>query len=507
MNVPMYLCAYLPNFPMQAMLRLRPQIEGRQVIVLGGEPPLDTVVSANDMARKSGVAEGMTKADLEGFADLAVLRRSVAEERSAKAAVMEMAAVLTPRVEDHSTEIDCIIVLDITGTKLLFGPLEGIAERVVTSLRALGLTARVAASANLPTAVCLARSSAVWESVTVVEAGAEACALGPLPVGALGLTVSQAETFSLWGLRTIADLATLPEIDLVARLGGEGQRLHAFARGEARHLMVPLEQSFVLEEVMEFDQQVDGMESLLFVMGPMLDGLIMRAAHRALELASVTVSMDLDGGASHARTIRPALPMADRALLLKLLHLDLVAHPPGAGVRRLHLTAVAGGRSKVQAGLFSPQAPEPMRLEVTLARIASLVGEGRVGRPVLLDSHRPEGFHMELFTIPGTRRNVTGSEHLEARCPVALRRMRPPVPVRVQSDGSAIVEFSMQGKRYRVREQFGPWRRSGAWWSGEIWSREEWDVVTEMSDGARNMVCVLAHDLLRRRWQMEAIYD
>jgi protein ImuB len=220
--------------------------------------------------------------------------------------------------------------------------------------------------------------------------------------------------------------------------------------------------------------------------------------------------MELDGGATHERTVKPALPVADRALLLRLLHLDLVAYPPGAGVMTLRLAAVAGGRSKVQIGLFSPQMPEPMRLEVTLARIASLVGEGRAGRPVLLDSHRAESFRVDRFTVPGAMRMkevVSAEESGEARCPVALRRMRPPVPVRMQGDAREVQAFYMQGTRYVVRERFGPWRRSGTWWSGEVWSREEWDVAAEASDGPGSMVCVLAHDLLRGRWQMEAIYD
>ena len=67
---------------------------------------------------------------------------------------------------------------------------------------------------------------------------------------------------------------------------------------------------------------------------------------------------------------------------------------------RLRVTAEAGGRSKVQTGLFTPPMPEAGRLEVTLARLAGLVGEGRVGRARLLDSHAPESFAMEKFCLP-----------------------------------------------------------------------------------------------------------
>ncbi len=66
----------------------------------------------------------------------------------------------------------------------------------------------------------------------------------------------------------------------------------------------------------------------------------------------------------------------------------------------IFLSAEPGDRSKVQMGLWSPQLPEPARLDVTLARIAALVGEERVGRPRLLDAHRPDSFQMERFALP-----------------------------------------------------------------------------------------------------------
>ena len=504
----MYLCIYVADFPAGAMLRLRPVLAGQRVAVLAGEPPLQTVCSVSAPARDAGVRHGMSKAELESFPSLTSLRRSVVEEQSAKDAMMDIASMLTPRIEEHSTPGTCVLVLDISGCERLFGPVEQIAERVSVAVRGLGLEAQIAVSANLPTAVCVARSRAPWEAVTVICPGAEADVLSELPITALALTEKDAETFALWGLKTLGELASLPETEIVVRLGQGGRRLQEMARGNARHLMVPIEPVTALEEVVAFDAPVDGMESVLFVMGPMLDQLIARAANRAMELASVTVTMELDGGAVHARTVKPALPVADRALLLKLLHLDLVQHPPPAGVMTLRLTGVAGGRSKVQIGLFSPQMPEPSRLEVTLARIASLVGEGRVGRPVLLDSHRVESFRMERFEVPAAvhARDMERQPRASA-CPVALRRMRPPVPVRVHGDTGAIVAFHLQGTRFVVRERFGPWRRSGAWWSGEVWSREEWDVAVESSDGAASMVCVLAHDLLRDRWHMEAIYD
>ena len=553
---PLYMCVHIPEFSAQAMLRSRPALRTEKIVVLEGIAPWEQVCSINRLARRLGVQRAMRRSELDSFTDLTLLHRSEAEENAAKQAVLGIAAVLTPRVEvqrevspDHrNIDLGCFVfVLDITGSERLFGNPERIARRLLEDLRSIGIEARCALNCNLPAAVCLARAAS--RRLTMSVEGSIAATLSPLPLHALPLTPEQAETLSLWGLRTLGELAALPRLDLVVRLGHAGEHLWNLARGEAEHLMVPEEPAFTLEELVEFDAPVDDMQSLLFVAGPLLDQLIVRARCRALELASVTVHMQLDGGATHTRTLRPALPVADRALLLKLIQLDLSAHPPAAGVLQLRVSAEPGSRNKVQTGLFSPQMPEPMRLEVTLARIAALVGEGCVGRPQLTDSHASESFTVERFTpailgtssrsgrrSPSLRRKPPVTPFVEAptivdqvpfallnhsrpatqepqrgACArVALRRMRPPIPIRPRHDGGVLFAFHMQGIRYEVRECFGPWRRSGHWWSGEIWSREEWDISAD-STGCETpdacLLCILSHDLLHDRWQMDAIYD
>ena len=107
--------------------------------------------------------------------------------------------------------------------------------------------------------------------------------------------------------------------------------------------------------------------------------------------------MELEGGRAHRLSIRPALPSMDRKFLLKLLQLEIAANPPPAAVVSLTLSAEAGQSSKVQLGLFAPQTPEPSRLDVTLARLKAIVGDDRVGSPVLEDTHRAGSFRMEGF--------------------------------------------------------------------------------------------------------------
>ena len=153
--------------------------------------------------------------------------------------------------------------------------------------------------------------------------------------------------------------------------------------------------------------------------------------------------------------MKPALPLLDHALLLKLMQLDLQAHPPCAGILTVKLSAESGPRAEVQTGLFTPQRPEPARLEVTLARLSALVGEDRVGRARLLDTHAPEGFCMERFSVTDTPL-PSCSQMSEAafRNSIALRRLRPRVPIPSRQNGETPRSFYLHGVRYRVRRAF-----------------------------------------------------
>ena len=281
---------------------------------------------------------------------------------------------------------------------------------MLQALEALGLHGKIAVSHNFHAAVCAAPHAG--KTGTIIPHGAERKAMSALPLSALALTADQEATFAMWGLRSCGDLAALPEVELIARLGQEGKRLRLLTRGELPHLLVPEEEAFTLEECVTFEAPVEMLDSLLFVLGPMLDQLIARAGARSLALASVTVKLRLDSAVAqdavevsadaseHVRTIRPALPLMDRHLLLKLIHLDLQAHAPSAAVTAIHLSAEPGDRSKAQLGLFSPQLPEPTRLDITLARIAALVGQDRVGRMRLLDTHLAHEHYTRLGREP-----------------------------------------------------------------------------------------------------------
>jgi len=174
-----------------------------------------------------------------------------------------------------------------------------------------------------------------------------------------------------------------------------------------------------------------------------------------------------------------------------------------------------------QSGLFLPPSPEPEKLELTLARIAGIVGEDKAGSLELLDTHRPEGFRMQRFAPEDSHRLGAPTACLKP-CPdtnqrpgnsndgtvTALRIFRPPVPATVTLRDGQPARIACP-KRELIRGEVlwaaGPWRSSGDWWDQEGWARDEWDIALQEESGI--VLYRLVHDLLSGRWYIEGTYD
>jgi protein ImuB len=498
----LFACLYAKEFPAQALLRLRPELRDKPCVVMDGDPPLLKVCSLNMKARLLGIARNMTRVDVDTFPSVTVFTRSHKEEAATKRILLECLGAFSPRVEDKSGDGAFLCVIDTVGTEKLFGPPEALTRNLLAHFRALGVQACTAVSRNIHAATALVKGLSPQTSLKIIPTGEERAVLASLPLTVLDLTDEQEEIFSLWGIQTLGMLAELPENELISRMGQSGKHLRQLSRGEMSHSFQPSEPAFVLEECLELDTPVELLDSLLFAVNGMLDQLILHAKSRMLALASVAIELSLERAAIHTCTVRPALPTNDKQLWIKLLHLELEAHPPKAAVLALRLVAEPGSAHKVQLGLFSPQLPESARLDVTLARICAIVGEDNSGQPVLTDSYQPQGFRIKRFTIPSS---FTSDEFLNPSRS-AVRKLRPVEDISLTIGANRPQTFVFREKLYIVKDAYGPWLSSGDWWSQSRWNFEQWDLVAH-AEGGGPLYCCVIRDILQCRWQMAAFYD
>lgn len=323
--------------------------------------------------------------------------------------------------------------------------------------------------------------------------------LAPLAVSTLPCTPAVLATLTRWGIRTLGELAALPETALISRIGQQATRLQRLALGIEDHLLVPKEPAFVLGEKTILDSPLDSMESLLFIVSPMLETLLRQAMRHAYALRRVTVVLELETFAPHTLEVRPAIPAQSRELLLKLLHLKLQAEPPRAGIVGVSLSAEPAVPQVAQRGLFQAQFPEPDKLNLLIARLSAVVGEGNVGSPALVNSHRDEEFVMAAFQPDAVARTVI--QPIAPRS--ALRRFRPAQPAKVAFRDAVPVLLFWKGNRLELNLVSGPWQTSGYWWDGRRWEADEWDaVVTHPPQALR-----LRHELVPGIWYVTGQYD
>ncbi len=502
----------------------------------------------------------------------AVLRqRSPAQEESSHAALLDVAHAFTPRVED--THPDRLLV-DLYGMERLYGSAATMARELASRVGAVGLECNIGMAANPEAAM---HAACGFSGTTMIPAGEEAKRLGVLPipvlldsfdlsccgeVETLAVTRERAklreqmlDTLEQWGVRDFRRLALLPEHALASRLGEAGARLQRLSRGEGMRTLALCEPPVHFEETMELETTVETIESLSFVMNRLLDQLCARLEARALAVQELRLRLQLEPrvadeqtttmqelaaagngsifpdpghGNLYMRTLRLPVSMRDPKVFLKLLQLDLAAHPPGAPVCKLWITAEPARPRSAQRGLFLPITPEAEKLEITLARIAGVVGERRAGIAKVLDTCRPDAFSMERFVSqqePGNGdRGLTLSDTVDIP-PIALRVFRPAHQLRVQlADGRPCKLAGLDRNTHRdelrgkVLWSAGPWRSSGDWWAeratakigaeeAQAWDREEWDIALANDDGNSVALYRIYRDEGTGQWFADASYD
>lgn len=400
--------------------------------------------------------------------------------------LFECAADFSPWVEQTSGDT---VVVCVAGLRRLFGSAAAIGAAIARRAADLGLEVSIALAANPDLAV---HGAVALDGVNVLEPDTAAA----LPIEVLAPPPAMAATLAMWGIRTFGELAALPEDGVAERLGEEGARLQKLARGEGTRPLVPSNPPPPFEASLELDYPLTLLEPLGFVLGRLLNELCAHLEGRGLATHELRLSLALEGADAHERVLRLPYPMRDTRTFLKLLTLDLERHPPAAPVLAVALTAEPVNPRVVQHGLFIPQAPEPQKLELTLARIEKLVGEGNVGAAELIDTHRPRAFRMRHFTLGEKKGTISG-------CPLfALRCFRPPQPAEVEAPAGRPMRVAARGVHGRVVESAGPWRSSGDWWRDGAWSQDEWDVA--LSDGA---VYLVSRDRVSGGWFVEGTYD
>ncbi len=511
-------CLLVPDLPLWAELRVHPEWAGRPWAVTSGSDARAQVISASPEARAAGVVPPCGVARARSICpELGLRVTSLANERAARAALLDAAFACSPRAEATPRAsgvfaAEAAVWVDAEGIEALFRSEAAFATRLAACGAAVGLPGAVAVASSRSVSQLAARAIVRRHAIASPHAGfsdewpvevlapdEERDFLDPLPVDLLDPEDRLAQALTRFGVTTVRDLLRLPRRASARRLGPEWLRLVAQARGEETGAPLAEAREARFEESVELDYAVDRLEPMRFVLRGLLSRLLERLTLRGLACGPLDLELGLVGGGRERRRIEPAAPTADARVWLRLIGLSLEERPPEAPVESAILGARGVAFRRDQLDLFRPRGPDPTSLDHTLAELEALCGPSRVGAPDIADDHRPGAWTLKPFQPPRS----PGEPVDESRAPaLAVRSLRPPIAARVRLRGDRPEWVESAVARGRVVHASGPWRTTGRWWSEKRYALDHYDVQVE--DGT---VMRLAFDFVQRTWQIDGLYD
>jgi DNA polymerase IV len=359
-----------------------PSLTGKPVVV-GGSGARGVVASCTYEARAFGVHSAMPSVRARQLCPHAVfIDGHYSRYVEVSGQLHEVLRSVTPLVEPIGLDE---AFLDVTGSQRLLGPPARIAGRVRRRVHeelhldcsvGIGrskLVAKLASRAAKPVATPTGRRPG--PGVVTVRPEDEPQFLRPLPVESLwGVGPATARRLHDLGVRTVADLAGLPEGSLVRRLGrSQGAHLRALARGEDTDPVVPdrAAKSIGHEETFREDladravlrRHVDRMaESVaIHLRGQGLTGRTVSVKVKRPDFTLVTRSHTLpfgvDAGQALAAVAGALLDAVDVSAGVRLLGVSVAGLQPAAAGRQLTFDlAPAGSAEQLQGSWAEVQA-------------------------------------------------------------------------------------------------------------------------------------------------------
>ena len=378
-----------------------------------------------DEARRYGVRPGQKVAEATALvARLNVLTVTFAEIDRALGRVAEVAMSfgttaaiqLAKRtgvhaLEDRSPSGDGpfdTVWLDVTGAAHLVGGEDALLDALGERVSALGHTVHLAIADGPRVAQALARWGVSDDGHLIAPEGKSTEALAPLPVRALPLPPDRVAFLLRVGVLTVGDLVRLPKAEATSRLGLRGAEALAVAAGFDPAPLVPFAPPPALEEETAFDDGVDSVEPLLFVLRGAASRIEARLEARGEACTRLDIELAYDASIARRALADRGDPITDDALFERL-HVDLPAPLSSANdlfrvlktrleradllapVTRVKLSVSEIARARRAQLDFARDAhADPNSLPALLAELSAEIGPERVGVLQIQDALRVE---------------------------------------------------------------------------------------------------------------------
>ena len=377
--------------------RDHPELRGKPVIVGGGGPHDRGVVStASYEARAFGVHSAMSLREAGRRCPTGIfVPVDGAKYQAASKDVMAVLRRFTPLVEPISIDE---AFLDVTGSRILFGDGEAIGKRIKDEVRS---SVELTISVGVATTKLVAKIASDLrkpDGLVVVQPGDEATFLAPLEISRLwGVGEKSAAALREYGVRTIGDLAVLPDDLLIRRFGKHGASLAQRARGMDDDPVGDRDAAKSIGHEHTFDVDTSDREVIERTLLGMSEGVAGRLRDSGVRASTITVKIrdTTFRTITRQRTLPEPTDLTDPIFRTALE----LARPEVRGLRiRLLGVTASGLGEREQLSLFA--ADDPRRRKVTEAAdaVRHRFGERAITRARLVGSRLPAPFERDPMT-------------------------------------------------------------------------------------------------------------
>jgi DNA polymerase-4 len=367
--------------------RDHPELRGQPVIV-GGIQGRGVVSAASYEARKFGIHSAMP---------IATARRLCPQGHFLQVRMQHYAQIgrqirdiffsFTPLVEPLSLDE---AFLDVRGCEQTIAPAPEIARRIKQRIREeTDLIASVGVAPNKFLAK-LASDHGKPDGFVVVPAERVSAFLAPLPVGRIwGVGKKAEQRLQALGIRTIGQLAALPEKLLGQHFGANGRHIWQLAHGQDDRKVVPDREAKSISTETTFGQDIGDRAVLRAALLDLVDHLASRLRQAGLYARSIDLKIRSSAFRTWTRSVSLAEPthrtdalwqvageLLERALVPEMLPVRLL----GVGASRLARDGA------VQRGLFDGEVGQKQSdLDRAVDAIRGQFGTEALRRGILLD--------------------------------------------------------------------------------------------------------------------------
>jgi protein ImuB len=451
------------------------------------------VIELNPAAERADVHPGVsTSQAIARASELVLYPRSLSNEQHLQNTLLQLVYRYSPFIENTAPGI---CTLDLKGKRVRKH--QPWLRELLAQIRSIGLKAQAGIGPNPEIALQAAKIAD-----PILEISQDSHLLQSLPLESLAPSAFLLDILKSWGVRTLGALTRLPREEIGQRLGLEGLSLWDRAAGHSTSVLRLVQPPETFEESIDFEQRLETLEPLLFIITRFLESLSLRIESAYLLIAELHLTLTLENGEKIVRILQIPAPTRNVDTLFGIAAQYLETLQTTAPVTSFHLEVIPSRPSGHQFDLFQGGLKDPNRFFQTLARLAALVGNEKVGIPQKFDTHRPDSLRMLIPELDWSRNSLKKKGH--PKTGPGLRRYRPGIAADVQltDDGKpTLIQSSViSGK---ILEARGPWKLSGNWWDRTRWETKEWDIALDNGGIYR----IAQRTALQGQWEVVGVYD